>query len=68
MKQLAGVAGWLTRGGIARWLVAIAVLVLVGSVLIPHGGSATQSVFGAAVVIAVLLVLSRLILGGGRRR
>jgi len=68
MKLLAGVAGWLTRGGIIRWLVVIAVVVLAGSVLLPHMGQASQALFGAAVMIAILLVVYRLMLGGGRQR
>lgn len=68
MRMLAGGAGWLMRGGIVRWLVAAAILILVGSVLLPHLGRATQTVFAAAVVAAVLLVVFRLLVGGRGRR
>lgn len=68
MRVLAGLGSWLLRGGIGRWLMAIVVLVVVGSVLRPLMGEATDALFGLILVVALLMVVHRLILGGGRRR
>lgn len=59
---------WLLRGGLGRWVGALLGFAVIGSLLVPVMGPATEEVFGLLVVLGLLMIIYRLMVGGGRRK
>lgn len=56
------------RGSVGHPVLALGVLIVAGTLAAPFMGSATDTFWRLLVLIGVLLVASRLLGGGGRRR